>query len=119
MVGKSMFKGAIMFGAFPIPIQVSKATDNHDIAFHEYHASDMGRVGRNKPCKVCGAELTEADIIKGYEPSKGTVLTFAATDFETLPVGSSKNLIIDRYVSASEVSPLLYEEAYYVSPADD
>lgn len=119
MQDRAIFKGAIMLGSFPIPIQVIKATKSHDVMFHEYHSTDLGRVGRSKSCKSCGAVLTGADIVKGVEITKGTVVTLTKEELETLPITSTKNIEIDRYVKANEINPLMLESSYYVLPSED
>jgi DNA end-binding protein Ku len=79
----------------------------------------MGRVGRNKPCKVCDAILESTDeISKGIEVSKGSVITFTQDELDNLPVASSKNIVIDRYIETRELSPLMYESAYFVVPEE-
>lgn len=113
---RSIFKGAISIGGFVIPMRVVKATSEHDVRFHEYHTTDMGRVGRSKPCKACGTVLTEADITKGVEVSKGSVISFTKEELENLPIKSAKNIEIDRFVGTDELNPLMFDAAYYVLP---
>jgi len=116
--GRPIFKGAISLGSFLIPMRIIKATSEHDVRLHEYHATDMGRVGRSKPCKVCGAILNEDSIVKGMEVTKGDVLTFTKQELESLPVKSTKTIEIDRFVAADELNPLMFDGAYYVLPED-
>lgn len=118
MESRPIFKGAISLGSFLIPMRIVKATSEHDVRFHEYHATDMGRVGRSKPCKSCGAVLSGADILKGIEVSKGTVISFTPQEIESLPVKSAKNIEIDRFVAAEELNPLMFDGAYYVLPEE-
>jgi len=118
MADRPIFKGAISLGSFLIPMRIVKATKEHDVKFHEYHATDLGRVGRSKPCKSCGNILTEADIIKGVEITKGNVISFTKEELENLPIKSAKTIEIDRFVKADELSPLMMEDAYYVLPEE-
>lgn len=115
---RPIFKGGISLGSFLIPIRIVKATSQHDVRFHEYHATDFGRVGRQKPCKICGEVLTEDSIIKGIEISKGNVITFTKDELASLPIQSTKTIEIDRFVSADELNPLLFDSAYYVLPEE-
>lgn len=118
MADKAVFTGTISLGGLiSIPMKVVKATHDHDVAFHEYHAADGARSGRKTICKGCGLELDSGDIVKGVEVSKGKVVTLTAQDLETLPLSSGRSIDIDRFVSASELSPLMFEEAaYFVTP---
>lgn len=118
MAERPIFKGAISLGSFLIPMRIVKATKEHDVKFHEYHSTDLGRVGRQKPCKFCGAVLSEADISRGVEVTKGSVITFAKEELENLPVNSAKTIEIERFVKAEELNPLMFESAYYVLPEE-
>ena len=114
---RSMFNGAIILGGlFCIPSKLVKATEEHDVRFHEYHATDNGRVGRSKPCKLCGTILSEEDIIKGVEISKGKVVTFTKPELENLPLASAKNIIVERFVDGSELNSVMMDTTYYVLP---
>jgi DNA end-binding protein Ku len=116
---RPIFKGAIDLGCgFIIPMKVIKATDEHDVRFHEYHTKDMGRVGRDKPCKTCGAILSSDEICKGVEVSKGNVITFMQEELDNLPVTSNKNIVVERFIEAGEINPLMYESAYFVVPEE-
>jgi DNA end-binding protein Ku len=120
--GKSMFKGAISLGgSVLIPMRIVKATSQHDVRFHEYHKcpdGQVGRVGRQKPCKVCGAVLSEADITKGIEVSKGSIVSFTKDEMANLPLKSTREIEVERFVGAEEINPLIIDETYYVLPDD-
>jgi DNA end-binding protein Ku len=117
MAERSIWKGAISIGgSFLIPMKLVKATDDHSVAFHEYHVGDMARVGRKQVCKECGMDLGKEDIIKGYEVTKGQVVTFTEQDFESLPLNTVRIIEVDRFVDAGEINPMLFEKAYYIVP---
>ena len=119
MAERAIFKGAILLGSFPIPIQVVKATKDHDVAFHEYHSTDLARTGRKSICKGCGKDLESAEIIKGVEVSKGNIVCFSKEEMESLPLKSTREIAIERYVGIGELNPLMFESAYYVTPSED
>jgi len=103
-------------GTFLIPVRLGGVATEAKSNLHEYHKDDMGNGGRKKICKKCNADLTEADIIKGIEISKGQVVTFTKEELDSLPLSTTKNIEIDRFVQAGDVNPLLTDKTYHISP---
>ena len=103
-------------GAFLIPIRLDGIAREAKSNLHEYHKDDMGAGGRKRYCKTCNKELAETDIIKGLEVSKGQVVTFTAEELDSLPLATTKNIEIDRFIQAKELNPLTYETTYYLAP---
>ena len=109
---------AMVGGTFLIPVKVDTIAKDAKSNLHEYHAADMGAGGRKKYCKKCNMEIGEADIVKGLEVTKGTVVTFTKEELASLPLSTTKNIEVDRFVEAGEINPLLMETDYYMSPRD-
>lgn len=109
---------AMVGGTFLIPVKVDTIAREAKSNLHEYHAADMGAGGRKKYCKACNKEITDADIVKGIEVTKGTVVTFTKEELASLPLSTTKNIEVDRFVEAGEINPLLMETDYYMSPRD-
>ena len=109
---------AMVGGTFLIPVKVDTIAKDAKSNLHEYHAADMGAGGRKKYCKKCNMEIGEADIVKGLEVTKGTVVTFIKEELASLPLSTTKNIEVDRFVEAGEINPLLMETDYYMSPRD-
>ena len=118
MVEKPAFRGAISLGSLLIPMRIVKATKSHDVAFHEYHTADLARTGRKKVCKGCEADLTEGDISKGLEITKGQIMTFTKEELESLPLSTTRNIEIDRFVEAKDLNPIMFDAVYYVLPEE-
>ena len=103
-------------GAFLIPVRLDKAIRDSKVSLHEYHKDDMGASGRKAYCKSCGKELSSDDIVKGIEVSKGQVVTFSKEELESLPLSTTKNIEIDRFVEARELNQLTFGTPYYIVP---
>lgn len=103
-------------GAFLIPVRLDKATKDSKVSLHEYHKDDMGAGGRKAYCKSCGKDLVSDDIVKGIEISKGQVVTFSKEELESLPLSTTKNIEVDRFVEARELNQLTFGTPYYVAP---
>ncbi len=103
-------------GAFLIPVRLDGIAREAKSNLHEYHKDDMGAGGRKAYCKTCNKELSKDDIVKGLEVSKGQVVTFSNDELASLPLATTKNIEVDRFVQAQEINPLLFETTYYVAP---
>lgn len=68
-------KGAISFGLVHIPIALHTATQDNDIRFNQLCKEDGSRVKYKKVCANCGKEVTNADIVKGFEYEDGKYVT--------------------------------------------
>ena len=47
---RSTWKGSISFGLVTIPVKLYAATEQRDVAFHQVHAADGGRVKYKRIC---------------------------------------------------------------------
>ncbi len=115
---RTAWKGAISIGGLlTIPVRLEKATTDHRMSLHEYHKDDMGQGGRKVYCKSCAKDLTEEDLVKGYEVTKGQIITFSEAELNSLPLSTVHNIDVC-FAEANEVEPLALDEAYYIIPDD-
>lgn len=103
-------------GAFLIPVRLDGVARETKTNLHEYHKDDMGRGGRLKYCKACNKTITDADIVKGLEINKGQVVVFTKDELASLPLATTKNIEIDRFVEAKELNQLTFDSTYYLAP---
>lgn len=113
---RSIWKGAIAFGLVNIPVKVYTATENHDIAFHQVHALDGGRINYQRVCRLCGNIVAYADIDKAYESADGTRVVLTDTDFAQLPAAEKHEIPVLQFVPAEQIDPLLFDKAYFLEP---
>jgi DNA end-binding protein Ku len=113
---RTVWKGAIAFGLVTIPVRLYAATEEKDVAFHQVHRDDGGRIRYKRVCSLDGAEVTYADIAKGYELPTGEVVVLDDTDFADLPLSTSKRIEVQRFVPLAQVDPILFNRSYYCEP---
>ncbi|GAB3677773.1 non-homologous end joining protein Ku [Angustibacter aerolatus] len=113
---RAMWKGAVSFGLVNVPVKMYTATTSHDVAFHQVHKSDGGRIRYKRVCSVCGEEVDFADIGKGYESMDGQLVILTDEDLAELPVSGSREIEVERFVPAEQVDPMLFEKSYYLEP---
>ena len=113
---RAMWSGAVSFGLVSVPVKAYSATTNHDIRFHQVHASDGGRIKYKRTCSLDGAEVEYADIVKGYETEEGELITLTEEDLDSLPLATGHEIDVVEFVPADQIDPLLFDKSYYLEP---
>lgn len=111
---RPVWSGAISFGLVTIPIKVLPATENHSISFHQYHLEDMSRVRTRKICDLDGKQLTNAEIGKGYEVGKDTIVAVTDDELDEIPLPTAKAIEIAGFVPYESIDPIRIGEGYYL-----
>ncbi|MEU6127355.1 Ku protein [Streptomyces sp. NPDC047123] len=111
---RPVWSGAISFGLVTIPIKVLPATENHSIRFHQYHLEDMARVRTKKMCEIEDREVSHAEIGKGYEVSKDTMVEITDQELAALPLPTAKAIEISAFVPYESIDPIRIGEGYYL-----
>ncbi|MDT7577241.1 MAG: end-binding protein Ku [Pseudonocardiales bacterium] len=113
---RAMWSGAVSFGLVSVPVKLYSATTNHDIRFHQVHATDGGRIKYRRVCTVDGEEVEYADIVKGYETEDGELITLTDEDLDSLPAAAGHEIDVIEFVPADQIDPMLFEKSYYLEP---
>ncbi|MGL4173037.1 MAG: Ku protein [Actinomycetota bacterium] len=114
---RAMWKGAVAFGLVNVPVRMFTATTSHDLSFHQVHRVDGGRVKYRRLCSVCGEEVPYDDIAKGYEAPDGQLVMITDEDLGQLPVSSSREIAVERFIPAEQIDPMVLDRCYYLEPA--
>ncbi|TDD75350.1 Ku protein [Actinomadura rubrisoli] len=113
---RSIWKGAISFGLVTIPVKLYSATEQRDVAFHQVHREDGGRIKYKRVCTIDGEEVPYSDIAKGYELPSGEMVILTDEDFADLPLSSSRRIDVLQFVEREEVDPIYFAKSYYLEP---
>lgn len=113
---RSIWRGAVSFGLVSIAVKLYSATEDHDVKFHQVHATDGGRVKYRRVCSVDGEEIEYRDIAKGYELPDGQLVVLTDADMEELPLGSKHEIEVLQFVDQAEIDPVHFEKTYYLEP---
>ena len=113
---RAMWSGAVSFGLVSVPVKAYAATTNHDIRFHQVHATDGGRIKYKRTCSLDGQEVEYADIVKGYETEDGELITLTDEDLDSLPTATGHEIDVVEFVPVDQIDPLLFDKSYYLEP---
>lgn len=112
---RAIWKGAITFGLVNVPVKVYSATEDHDLALHQVHDKDGGRIRYQRRCEVCGKIIKYENIDKAYDDGDRTVI-LTAEDMASLPEEKSREIEVVEFVPSDQVDPIMYDRSYYLEP---
>jgi DNA end-binding protein Ku len=117
-MARSIWSGVITFGLVSIPVKLYPATQDKDVAFHQLHRPDNGRIKYRKFCSVDDEEVDAEDIVRAYEVSKGQYVEITDADLEQLPLPAKHTIELGAFVQSSEIDPIYYDKSYYLEPEE-
>jgi DNA end-binding protein Ku len=119
-MARSIWRGVISFGLVSIPIRLYLATESKSISFNMLHAECLTRVNQRLWCPFHEREVTRAEIVKGYEWSKGEYVVVDDEDLEKLPLATTHAVEILDFVERKALPPgtLFVKQAYYFEPEE-
>lgn len=114
---RAIWKGAISFGLVNVPVKLYSATSSHDLALHQVHAADHGRIRYQRRCEVCEEVVAYRDIDKAYDDGVQTVV-LTKEDIASLPAEKSREIEVVEFVPAEQIDPLRLDSSYYLEPEE-
>lgn len=112
---RAIWKGAVAFGLVNVPVKVYSATEDHDVALHQVHDKDGGRIRYQRRCEVCGKVVDYANIDKAYDDGEHTVV-LTAEDLESLPAEKSREIEVVEFIPSEQLDPIMLDRSYYLEP---
>jgi DNA end-binding protein Ku len=113
---RAIWKGSVSFGLVSVPVKLYSATESHDVSFRQVHAKDGGRIKYQRVCSLDGEEVPYSDIAKGYETEDGEMVVLTDDDMADLPLTSSREIAVEKFVPTEQIDPMLFEKSYYLEP---
>ncbi len=117
MAPRSIWNGAVAFGAVNVPIKVFGATEAKSISFRELHVKDGSEVG-HRLIGPDGDEISRDRVVKGYEVSEGEYLVLSNDEIKAAGQPARKAIELADFVPAAQIDPVFYGKAYYLAPQD-
>ncbi|OGF21725.1 Ku protein [Candidatus Falkowbacteria bacterium RBG_13_39_14] len=114
---RSIWSGGISFGLIYIPVKLYTAVQARALKFHYLRKKDLCPVGYVKTCRITGEEVSNEDIIRGYEYQKGNYVILEKEDFEKANVKKTKSIQIHQFVKENEIDTAYFEKPFYLEPA--
>jgi DNA end-binding protein Ku len=117
-VPRSIWSGTISFGLVSIPVRMLSAVSEHALHFNLLHRKDSSPIGYEKVCKKENKKVSDDEIVKAYEVSKGEYVEVEDEDFEAARTEGYHTFGISDFVEVDEIDPIYFERSYYLVPQD-
>lgn len=115
---RTIWKGAISFGLVSIPVKLFPATEQKDVKFRFLHKTCQAPIQYKRICSLCGQEVTQDDIVRGYEYESGRYVIINEEDLDKIPDERTRTVDIVDFVALEEIDPLYFDKTYYLSPGE-
>ena len=100
-----------------VPISLFPATSEREkISFHQLNKETGNRIRYRKVDSETGDEVEQADIIKGYEVTKGEYIELDSEELEAVAIESKRTIEIDEFVPKAEIDEIYMRDPYYIVP---
>jgi DNA end-binding protein Ku len=117
MTPRPTWKGFLKISLVNIPIRVFPATESGaTISFNQLHAECQTRIHQKKWCAHCNREVTNSEIVKGYEFEKGRYVVLSEEDFDKVRPESTSVIDLVQFADESAIDPIYVDRAYYLAP---
>jgi DNA end-binding protein Ku len=117
MPPRPTWKGYLKVSLVNIPVKVYPATESSaTISFNQLHNECQSRINYKKWCPKCNREVTNAEIVKGYEFEKGRWVVVDDEDIAKVRTESTKVINLLQFAGEDEIDPMYVDKAYYLVP---
>jgi DNA end-binding protein Ku len=117
MASRATWKGFLKISLVTIPVQVFPATESAgSISFNQLHAACSTRIQQKRWCPKCEKDVSNTDLVKGYEVAKGQYVTLEDSDFEQVRPDSTRVIDLVQFAAASELDPMFVDRTYFLAP---
>ncbi len=120
MAPRAYWKGYLKLSLVSCPIALFPATSEREkISFHQINKGTGNRIRYKKIDAETGDDVDNADIIKGYEFSKGEYIELEPEELEAVALDSKRIIDIEEFVPRGEIDELYLRDPYYIVPDGD
>ena len=113
----TMWKGTISFGLVNIPVKLHSATENKDIPLKNLHKECQSPIKYEKVCPACDKEVTNDDIVKGFEYTTNKFVILEDEDLQSIrDEKQEKSVEIMDFIDLKEIDPIYFDRTYFLSP---
>ncbi len=114
-----VWKGFVSFGLVTFPVRLFAAARAEHVQFHMLHRKDLSRVKEVWYCAEENKPIDRADIVKGYETSKGKYVVVDDEELKKIAPPTASTMDIVQFVHSDAVDPIYFESSYYVGPEEN
>jgi DNA end-binding protein Ku len=118
---RTSWNGSLSFGLVSIPIGLAPATKpaarQSDVSFRLLHRECQTPIKQKRWCPVHDREVTQDEIVRGFEVTKGQFVIVEDADLEAIERhDDSRSIEITRFVEQDSVDPIFFDRTYFLVP---
>lgn len=120
MAARPSWKGHLRLSLVTVPVKAFTASNSSsgEVRLNQLHNECNSRIQYKKTCPIHG-EVSTAEIVSGYEYSKGQYVVIDPDEIDQLRTKSDKAISIDAFVDAGEIDPVYHAgRTYYLLPSE-
>jgi DNA end-binding protein Ku len=117
-MARAFWKGAISFGMVNIPVRMYVATVNATPNFHLLHKKCLTRPKQVLYCEKDDEYFKRQDTVRGYEYAKGQFVVMKESEFDNVPLRSTRAIEIVGFVGTGEIDPIYFYDSHYLEPEE-
>jgi DNA end-binding protein Ku len=118
---RTSWNGSLSFGLVSIPVGLAPATKpaarQSDVSFRLLHRECRTPIKQKRWCATHDREVTQDEIVRGYEVAKGQFLLVEDADLEAIERhDESRSIEITAFVQSATVDPIFFDRTYFLVP---
>ncbi|HYB99835.1 MAG TPA: Ku protein [Candidatus Limnocylindrales bacterium] len=113
---RPFWSGTITFGLVSIPVDLYPANRTSRVSMRML-SPDGQPLQRRYYSEKTGRDLSDEDIVRGYEHKKGKYVIVSDEELERLAPEKTRDIDLKRFVPLKDIPPLHFERGYYLAPS--
>ena len=115
-MARSVWTGSITIGMLNVPVKLISAVKRQSIAFNQVDDRSGARIRYQKVAEATNDVVEPAHIVKGFDLGGEHYVIVTDDDLAPLAPAKSKEIAVDTFVPAAQISPTMFETSYIVQP---
>lgn len=116
MAVRPTWQGYLRLSLVSCPVALYTATARSGEVHFNMLEEKTGERIRMVPVNSKGKQIDRADIVKGYEISEDRYVVVTDEEIKNVRLETTRTLDIERFVDASEIDRLYWNDPYYLTP---
>ena len=115
-MARAIWKGSISFGLVQIPVGLFSAESPDELSFRQLDKRNLAPIGYKKYNKDNGQEVSNEDIVKGYEYESDRYVLISDEDFKRANPEKTQTVEITDFVDLDDIPTTYFDKPYYLAP---
>ena len=112
---RAFWSGTITFGLVSIPVDFYAAARPRQKAMRLVDSKGHA-LGRQYTREADGKPLSKDEIIRGFEPDEGEMVTITDQELESAAPETSRDIELSRFVPLEQIPPFYFVRPYFLAP---